>query len=129
MRAVGIKLSGSAPTERLNGLLADEERWESEQTPAPQIAIVLIERTSLNWSDSKQETTATVQFRQIEPLSGDVAADAKQLLERAFSARTGDATLPVLIDEPELDLDTPLEDKGDLIEGPWDSDDDGGEPA
>lgn len=132
MRAVGIKLSGHAPVERLNGLLVDEERWESEQAPAPKIAIVLVERSSLTWSDSKQETSATLQFRQIEPLEGDLADDAKQLLEQAFSARTGEATLPVAIDEPELDLDTPLEDQGDNVtSGPWepDGDDEDGEPA
>jgi hypothetical protein len=93
---------------------------------------VLVERASLTWSDSKQETSATLQFRQIEPLEGDLADDARQLLEQAFSARTGEATLPVAIDEPELDLDTPLEDKGDNVtSGPWepDVDDEDGEPA
>ena len=92
-----------------------ESEWTHERTPDPVLAVVKIERDGLKFKDSDQSWSATQKFTHIEPLEGEDAELARTLLEKAYSRRTGNETLPVPLDEPaevvepELDLDTPLE--------------------
>ncbi|WP_022886403.1 hypothetical protein [Glaciibacter superstes] len=112
---MGINLSGQVPGEQLNGLADMEEELLHERTPDQFLAVVVVERASRKYDDVKQITSAVVRFKHIEPLEGERAESARLLLEAAYAARTGEATLPL-----ELDLDEPLEDEDNVTEGPWD---------
>lgn len=112
-----ISISGQVPAKEQNGMYDLEPDWTHERTPDPILAVVKIERAGLKKSDTDQTWSATQKFTHIEPLDGHGAEVARQLLEAAYSARTGNETLPVPLDEPaeivepELDLDTDLADK------------------
>lgn len=113
-----VNISGQVPGEQQNGLVDIEATFMQERTPDPLMAVVIVERASLKYNDVKQEWSAVVRFRHIEPLSGALAVDARALLERAYATRTGEETLPVPLDgvdepvvEREVDLDTPLADQ------------------
>jgi len=94
-----------------------ESDWTDERTPEPVLAVVKIERHGLKFLDADQVWSATSKFTHIEPLEGDDADLARTLLEKAYAKRTGNESLPIPLDEPSpveepvLDLDTPLEDK------------------
>ena len=95
-----------------------EETLLHERTPDPITAVVIIERASLKYNDVKQEWSATIRFRHIEPLDGDDVRACRALLEKAYATRTGEETLPIELDgidpepavERDVDLDTPLVD-------------------
>jgi hypothetical protein len=114
---VTISISGQVPAKEQNGMYDLEPEWTHERTPEPVLAVVKIERSGLKFTDADQSWAATSKFSHIEPLEGDDADAARLLLEKAYSRRTGNETLPVPLDEPadvvepELDLDTPLEDR------------------
>lgn len=93
-----VNISGQVPGEQGNGLLAiEEELLLDERTPEPLIAVCVIDRASLKYNDVKQEWSAVIRFRQIEPVLGSDATDARALLERAYARRTGEQTLPIPI--------------------------------
>jgi hypothetical protein len=129
---MGINLSGQVPGEQLNGLLDMEDELLHERTPDPFIAVVVLERASRKYDDVKQVTSAVVRFKHIEPLQGEAAAAARKLLHESYADRTGEATLPIeLEDEPKeisepTPLDVPADDEPDsepadnVTGGPWD---------
>lgn len=120
-----VTISGQVPGEQQNGLIDIEDELLHERTPDPITAVVVIERASLKYNDVKQEWSSTIRFRHIEPLDGELADAGRKLLEQAYEKRTGDAALPLeldlsgAVDEPTLDLDTPLADDDNVTEGPW----------
>lgn len=127
-----VNISGQVPAEAQNGMFAIEEDWLDDGTPEPVMAIVIIERHGFKFDDGKQERSATMKFRHIEPLLGVKDAEAaRKLLDKACVARGGvvyrrpdpDAELDIPeVDEPALDLDTPLEEQAspdNVTEGPW----------
>lgn len=110
-----VNISGQVPGEQNNGLVDLEPQFLHERAPEPMVAVVVIERSALKFNDVKQEWSATVRFRQIEPLPDEGHQKlARQLLESAYAARTGADSMPTELDlpeEPEADFDTPLEDQ------------------
>ncbi|WP_181439788.1 hypothetical protein [Curtobacterium sp. MCBD17_028] len=88
-----ISISGQVPAEQNNGLIDHEAELLGERTPEPLVAIVIIDRHGLKFVDDKQDWSATVKFRHIEPLSGAAADTARALLESAYQTRTGEAKL------------------------------------
>jgi hypothetical protein len=115
-----VNISGQVPGEQNNGLVDLEPQFIHERAPEPLVAVVVIERAALKFNDVKQEWSATVRFKHIEPLTQ--ASDqklARQLLETQYATRTGADSIATeldLPDEPEPDFDTPLEDQP-LVEG------------
>lgn len=108
-----ISISGQVPAEAQNGMVKLEDEWTHERTPDPVFAIVKIERDGLKFKDSDQKWSSTMKFSHIEPLSGDAAEVAKQLLDQACNLRGGQLSTEVELDIPapeerEVDLDTPL---------------------
>lgn len=135
-----VNISGQVPGEQQNGLVDIEGELTQERTPEPILAVVIIERSTLKFNDLKQDWSATIRFRHIEPIEDETdATAARTLLEKAYATRTGETTLPIELDEPgevtepELDLDKPLvdEDSSNVTDGPWepDVDDEGPVPA
>lgn len=127
-----VSISGQVPAEAQNGMYAIEDDWTEERTPDTVVAVVLIDRAKLNFDDSKQEWSATMKFRHIEPIIGEAdAVKARDLLEKACGTRGGKVLTPgepdteldiPEVDEPALDLDTPLEEQAstdNVTEGPW----------
>jgi len=118
-----VNISGQVPGEQQNGLVDIEAELLHERTPDPIVAAVIIERASLKYNDVKQEWSAVVRFRHIEPLQDDHATAGRALLEKAYALRTGETTLPIELDgvdekplvEPALDLEKPLA-EGDSFE-------------
>jgi hypothetical protein len=115
-----VNISGQVPGEQLNGLIDRQDVLLAERTPDSFLAVVVIERAKRNYDDVKQVTSAVIRFRHIEPVFDEDADEARALLERTYARRTGNESLPITLDgteeppeavEPELDLDTPLEDK------------------
>lgn len=111
-----VSISGQAPGEQQNGLLAIEDDLLHERTPDTFLAVTLIDRASLKYNDVKQEWSATIRFKHIEPVI-DIDADdeseriGRDLLESMYARRTGQDTLPIPVEEKHLDLDTPLQDQ------------------
>lgn len=104
----GINLSGQVPGEQLNGLLDMEEDLLHERTPDSFLAVVVVERASRKYDDVKQQTSAVVRFKHIEPIHDGKDADlVRGHLEKAYATRTGEAALPI-----ELDI-SPSGDEGD----------------
>lgn len=115
-----VSISGQVPGEAQNGMFAIEEDWLGDRTPDPVVAVVILERDGFKFKDDKQERSATMKFRHIEPLLSKVDAEmAQQLLERACLTRGGevysrpepDTELDIPddeLDEQEMDLDSPL---------------------
>lgn len=136
-----VSISGQVPAEAQNGFYAIEEDWTGDRTPDPIVAVVIIERDNVKLKDASQERQATMKFKHIEPLISAVDVEAaRDLLERACGARGGtvfapaepDTELDIPVDEPELDLDTPLEGQAvdNVTEGPWEPEvDEGPVPA
>lgn len=138
-----MSISGQVPAEAQNGFYAIEEDWTGDRTPDPVVAIVIIERDNVKLKDASQERQATMKFRHIEPLisAADVQS-ARDLLEKACGARGGTVFAPAdpdmeldipEVEEPELDLDTPLEEQetDNVTTGPWEPgvEDEGPVPA
>lgn len=100
-----INISGQVPAEQNNGLVELESTLLDERTPEPIVAVVVIDRHGLKFVDEKQEWSATVKLRHIEPMSGVAEETARKLLESAYQVRTGETTLDIGIadDEPEDD--------------------------
>ncbi len=103
-----VSISGQVPAEAQNGMVAIEEDWLGDRTPEPIIAIVIIERHGFKFLDDKQERSATMKFKHIEPLQGVKAQEeARRLLEDACRERGGEVyTQP----EPDTELDIPSDD-------------------
>jgi hypothetical protein len=112
-----ISISGQVPAKEQNGMYDLEADWTEERTPDPVLAVVKIERDGLKFKDADALWSATSKFTHIEPLEGEDADLARALLEKAYAKRTGNESLPMPLPEPSdvqepvLDLDTPLEDK------------------
>lgn len=133
-----VNISGQVPAEAQNGMVAIEEDWLGDRTPDPVVAIVIIERDGFRFKDDKQERTATMKFRHIEPLLSEADAQtARDLLERACRNRGGEVFRPAPEDtpldlpDPDVDLETPLA-EGQVTEGPWETSvefSDGGDAA
>ncbi|UOE45510.1 hypothetical protein [Agromyces larvae] len=92
-----VNISGQVPGEQQNGLVDVEEELLHERTPDPMLAVVIIERAALRFNDLKQEWSAVIRFRHIEPLDGKQADVARGLLEAAYQERGGDS-LPAELD-------------------------------
>ena len=110
-----INISGQVPAEAQNGMYDLEEAWQHDRTPAPVFAVVPIKRSGFKFDDAKQERRVTMKFAHIEPLDGEAAEAAMALLNQACGHRGGsvatDTPLDIPdVDEPALDLDTPLQD-------------------
>jgi hypothetical protein len=88
-----INISGQVPAEQSNGLVDLEKDFLHELAPDPLMAVVIVERASLKFNDVKQEWSATVRFKHIEPLQGEASDEARKLLQDAYSLRTGEAAL------------------------------------
>lgn len=112
-----VHISGQVPGEQQNGVVEIEAELLKERTPDPIVAVVIIERAGLKFTDAKQVWEATIMFRHIEPLVGEAAAAARGLLEKRYAERTGNAPLPI-----ELDVDG---EGGTVTDGPWAPDVDG----
>lgn len=114
---MAINISGQVPGEQQNGLLGIEEELLEPRTPEPKIGVVIVERSAWKYNDVKQETSAVVRLKHIEFVEGEDADLLRGILERAYARRTGNESLPIELDEPgdvvepELDLDTPLEEQ------------------
>lgn len=123
-----VNISGQVPGEQNNGLVDLEPQFIHERAPEPLVAVVVIERAALKFNDVKQEWSATVRFKHIEPLVQEADQKlARQLLETQYAARTGAESIATELDlpeEPEPDFDTPLEEQP-LVED--DADDEGDE--
>jgi hypothetical protein len=98
-----ISISGQVPAEQNNGLIDHEAELLAERTPEPIVAVVIIERHGLKFVDDKQDWSATVKFRHVEPLAGDAAETARKLLESAYQVRTGETKLDFGAAEAEAD--------------------------
>lgn len=119
-----VNISGQVPGEAQNGLADIEQRLTQERTPDPFFVIAIVERASLKYNDVKQEWSAVVRFRHIEPLEGAMADEGREVLERAYGLRTGETTLPIAlegvdeagddVEDRDVDLDTPLADSDDF---------------
>lgn len=87
--------------EALAGLLADEARLHD------QYVVVAVVRPHAITTDAEDGTrTPTVKFDHIEPLEGDAATAARELLNAAYTLRTGR--------EPQMELDYGVEDDGEV---------------
>jgi hypothetical protein len=110
-----VNISGQVPGEQNNGLVDLEPQFIHERAPEPLVAVVVIERAALKFNDVKQEWSATVRFKHIEPLTQESDRKlARQLLETQYATRTGAESIATELDlpeEPEPDFDTPLEDQ------------------
>ncbi len=99
-----IRISGQVPAKAQNGMYELEESWNDEHTPEPVYAVVKIERDGVKFKDADQQWSSTMKFAHIEPLSGDEAKTAKDLLEWACAGRGGEVDteldIPAAVVEP-----------------------------
>ncbi|WGD38499.1 hypothetical protein [Lysinibacter sp. HNR] len=106
---MGISISGQVPAEAQNGMATLTEEWLEDPTPEAVVAVVVIERHGFKHDDTKQERTATMKFRHIEPLTGEAAVVARDLLEEACGVRGGEVLRepepPTELDIPALDFE------------------------
>lgn len=89
MTAVKFKGTIKADSRPYNGLESIAEQLLDK--PHEQHIIVAVVETSKITEDIEGETgpTPTVKIVHVEPLDGDAAATARQLLDAAYKARTG----------------------------------------
>jgi hypothetical protein len=101
---VTISISGQVPAKAQNGMVELEAEWCDERTPEAVYAVVKIERDGVKFKDADQVWSATMKFSHIEPLTGDEAAKAKELLEWACAGRGGsvdtELDIPAAVQEP-----------------------------
>jgi hypothetical protein len=99
-----VQVQPARPKDQFNGL----EAIEADILAAPRgesiLAIVQYERKKRVEDEDKEETYPVLRVRHIEPIRGDLEAQARELLETAYKARTG---------EDQLDLDFDVEKEGD----------------
>lgn len=85
------KLATVLPTDK-NGLgLINDQLVEQPETQHVVVAVIDTAKVTLNVDDETSEPT--IRIRAIEPLTGERATQAQQLLDDAFAARTGRQTL------------------------------------
>lgn len=90
-----VLMSGYMPGEAKNGLKAQgvEDALLGVETPEAIVAVVVIERTARKVGDLTDDITSSLRLSQIEPLTGDNATAALQMLQDTREARTGDSEL------------------------------------
>ena len=111
-----LKYSSHRPDENLDAIQNLEDAWtDPTREPEGVVVVARVSRYAIAKSKAGSEWQATAGIDHIELLDGADAEAAESLLTKAYGARTDGAAgqTPLAIpdvDEPALDLDTPLQD-------------------
>ncbi len=110
--AVNIKAAMKRDDRELNGLeYIVTELIDNPLNRRIVVGIIEVARITTDYEDGSTEVP-TVKFVQIEPLAGDAAGQAQELLAKAYNARTGQTVEDTLfdhqpdgepVDEPDLE--------------------------
>lgn len=73
----------------------------------PRVAIVVLETSKITKDLDNYDTVPTVTIRAIEPVDGEDAGHLRNMLLRAYEARTGQVELPAEWTEVLVDLTSP----------------------
>lgn len=95
-----LKYTSKRPDEELDGLQAYEDHFKSSQHDDVVVVAVVSGHTLVEDLNDGMRT-ATVRFKQVEPVNGEDAKTVRDLLRERYAKRTGNAVLP--IDESEED--------------------------
>jgi hypothetical protein len=89
-----MKIKGSLPKGDSDGLSALEAQLNKDPEGVV-AALVILDVASRAQDNDTKEWTVTLRLRRIEPILKADKATASQLVGRAYEARTGQATLPI----------------------------------
>jgi hypothetical protein len=92
-----MKINSALPKGDADGLSALEVQMLKKLKPV--VALVILEPTVIDEDVKTHEKSLKVGIRRIEALLPDDLETATRLLQRSFEARTGDATLPIELED------------------------------
>lgn len=89
-----LKYTAKRPDEELDGLQGFEDHF-TEGNPDDVVVIGVVSRHAIQKTDPSDQWQATVRFKHVEVVTGDVATKVRDLLKEQYSKRTGNEPLPI----------------------------------